>query len=118
MTSTKTVLHRLLVVTLAFGAITTACSLVVSNDTSQCSSNADCTLAGYVCQANVCVSQAVAAADGGPTNCTPKTPVTQLDILNEPCTNSTCIDFDCARIGLCNDASLPALIPPGDGGVR
>ena len=122
MTSPKTILQRLLVVTLALGAVTTACSLVVGNDTVQCSSDNDCKgyAADAVCRSSVCVSPGAAAAvDGGPTACTPKTPTTQLDILNEPCTGSTCIPFDdCARAGLCNDASLPALLTPGDGGVR
>ena len=120
MTASKTLLQRLLVVTVALGAITTACSLVTSNDTVQCSNDGECSQAGYVCRSNVCVTAAAAASvDGGGTACTPKTPTNQLDILNEPCTNATCIQFDdCARVGLCADASLPALLPPGDGGVR
>jgi len=122
MTSPKIILQRLLVVTLALGAVTTACSLVVSNDTNQCSTDGDCAQFGTaaVCRSGVCISaEAAAAAVDGATTCTPKTPTTQLDILNEPCTSSTCIQFDdCTRLALCNDASLPALLPPGDGGVR
>lgn len=121
MKSPKSILHRLLVVAVALGAVTTACSLVVSNDTVQCSTDNDCKghAADAVCRSGVCVSPGAAAADGSTATCTPKTPTSQLDILNEPCTNSSCIPFDdCVRSGLCNDASLPALLPPGDGGVR
>lgn len=119
----KKIVQRLLLVTIALGAVTTACSLVVNSDTVQCNSDSDCR--GYnasaVCAQNVCVSvdAAIQAEAGGGGACTPKTPESQLDILNETCTNASCIPFDdCARLGLCNDASLPALLPPGDGGVR
>lgn len=120
--SARKIVQRLLLVSIALGAVTTACSLVVNNDTEQCSTDGDCRgyAADAVCRSNVCVSPGAAAQiDGGPSACTPKVPVTQLDILNEPCTNASCIPFDdCARAGLCADASLPALLPPGDGGVR
>lgn len=118
MSARKTV-QRLLVASIALGAITTACSLVVNNDTNQCSTDADCRgyAADAVCRSNVCVSPGAASqVDSG--DCIPRFD-TQLDILNGQCTNATCIPFDdCALTGLCNDASLPALLPPGDGGVR
>lgn len=118
----KKIVQRLLLVTVALGAVTTACSLVVNNDTVQCSNNEACRAynAAAVCSQGVCVTpEAAAQAEAGGGSCTPKVPETQLDILNESCTNASCIDFnDCERLGLCNDASLPALLPPGDGGVR
>ena len=122
MATAKTIVRRLLVATVLLGAVTTACSLVVTNDTDQCSTDGDCAShgAGAVCRSGVCINASSPSNGGdGSTTCTPKTPVTQLDILNEPCTNATCISFDdCARLGICTDAGLPALITPGDGGVK
>lgn len=104
----------------------TACSLIVDTDADQCTSDGDC--AGFalaVCRSGVCVSLTTIpdsgfGPDGAPLDagCTPKVPVTQEDILNEPCTSSQCIDFDnCARLGMCDGGALPALVAPPDGGV-
>ena len=112
-----------------------ACTALLNTSADQCGSDADCKKfsATAVCQVGVCVDNAAsneAGTEGGmvvtdgsapdgssnlPDGCTPKTPVTQNDYLNETCTNATCIPFDnCARLGVC-DGSLPALIVP-DGG--
>jgi hypothetical protein len=55
--------------------------------------------------------------DGGA--CTPpETARSNFELLNEPCTNATCVPFDnCARLGMCGDAAMPNLISPPDGGV-
>jgi hypothetical protein len=51
------------------------------------------------------------AGGGGPT-CFSGTPTTDAEFFNQ-CTNATCVEFDnCARLGLCNGAALPALIDP------
>ncbi len=59
------------------------------------------------------------SSSSGDSGCTPN-PIRMrnADFYNEKCTNSSCVPFDnCARIGLCDGAALPALIPPPDGGV-
>lgn len=103
-----------------------ACSLVVDTNKDQCSTDSDCHTAGAVCSDGVC---ALTKGDGGPDtdgtpgdaslDCTPKVPVSQSDFLNETCTSAQCIDFDnCARIGICDGATLPALVTPPAGGVN
>ena len=121
-----------------FLAPVAACSVLLNTSADQCSTNADCAKlsATAVCQSGVCVDNATSGGDGGAQDgaapsdgsvtdgatvtdagCTPKVPVSQSDFLNEKCTNATCIPFDnCARLGLCDGGSLPALIVP-DGGL-
>lgn len=102
-----------------------ACTFISRTDVDQCTGNADCARfgAGFTCTSGVCISGGDGggsldgrAPDGG---CLPKEPKTSdPDFLNEKCTNATCIPFDnCARLGICDDAGLPELIAPPDGGV-
>ncbi len=122
-----------------------ACTFISRTDVDQCTSNTDCARfgAGFACTGGVCVSGdggcarfgagfactggVCVSGDGGGAldgrapdgGCLPKEPKTSdPDFLNEKCTNATCIPFDnCARLGICDDAGLPELIAPPDGGV-
>lgn len=122
-----------MVATLLSSTSVVACSLILDKNKDQCATNGDCAKFGpaFTCNAGVCATTTTALdgstlpdgalpdgalPDGG---CVPKVPKTSReDFLNETCTDSTCIPFDnCARLGLCGDAALPALVDPPDGGV-
>jgi hypothetical protein len=125
---------RLLVLAAALASTSVvACSLILDKNKDQCATNGDCAKfgAGFTCNAGVCSKPTTgtdssvdpdgalpdgALPDGG---CVPKVPKSSReDFLNEACTDSTCVPFDnCARLGLCGDATLPALVDPPDGGV-
>ncbi len=116
-------MHRRLLFSL-FGAalILGACTFISRTDVDQCARDSDCARFGarFACTSGVCVSGGATldgrAPDGG---CLPKEPKTSdPEFLNEKCTNATCIPFDnCARLGVCDDAALPELLAPPDGGV-
>jgi len=125
--------RALLAAVVVLGLAGAACSLILDSEKDQCASNADCEKLGpgLTCASGVCVS---GAADGGPPGngdsggqadasdaaCSPKEPkVSREEFLNEPCTDSRCIPYDnCQKLGLCgDDAALPALMDPPDGGV-
>ena len=103
-----------------------ACSLLVESTTDQCKTHQDCGELGAfsVCSAGICVKPAPAAdagsdasdaSDGGP--CFTGVPATNLEFLNQ-CTAGVCEPFDnCVRLGLCDGATLPPLVAPGDGGL-
>ena len=110
-------------------AITTACSLVVDTDKDQCTTSSDCQ-SGATCSDGVCILGSIVdgggdgttTGEGGPgdatPDCAPKVPVSQSDLLNETCTSAVCTNFDnCTRLGICDDASLPALVTPPAGGI-
>jgi len=119
-------------VTMVVAAIATsfgACNLVVESQADQCTADADCNKFnnGSVCTQGLCVivsssSSSGAGGEGGtagaggmgggaPT-CFSGTPTKDVDFFNA-CTNATCVEFDnCARLGLCNGAALPALVDP------
>jgi hypothetical protein len=105
-----------------------ACSLLFSSSADQCSTDGDCArFAGFpVCSQGVCVARDAVHDDGStpgdaPTTndvdngCPPVPPDAEIDFANA-CTTAQCIPFDnCARLHICNDAALPALIDPPDG---
>ena len=102
-------------------AATGACSLLVESSTDQCKTDAECSAFGEysVCNAGICVkpgSLPDAGSDGGDEGgCFTGTPASDPDFFNQ-CTDAGCEPFDnCARLGLCGDASLPPLVSP-DGG--
>lgn len=115
-----------IVVSLCLAVAMTACSLIVDKTKDQCSTDRDCAPAGRaVCLAGVCVVGTPSGGDGGGDGevgadggCVPKPPVSQDDFLNATCTSASCISFDnCARLGLCAEAGLPALVTPPVGGI-
>jgi hypothetical protein len=106
-------------------AASAACSLLYTSSADQCSTDGDCARfpAYPVCSQGVCVARG-AQQDGQVTTdapvsdvdngCPPVPPDAEIDFLNA-CTNAQCIDFDnCARLNLCGDAALPALVAPPD----
>ena len=125
---------RLLGSLLAAGLLATgACSLLVENNTDQCTTNADCADFGEysVCSQGLCVKpspvedagadadaadahDAADSGDSGGEACFSGDPTTDLQFYN----HAGCEPFDnCSRLGLCGDAGLPALVPPTDGGL-
>jgi hypothetical protein len=79
-----------------------ACTAIVNREAAQCQTDADCAVFGShpYCQSGVCVSSGL-----GPSNCFFGTPQQPDDFLNQ-CSAAQCLSFDnCARLGLCNDAS-------------
>ncbi len=110
-----------------------ACSLILDSEKDQCATTADCDKlgVGLACVTGVCVAS---IDDGGPPGkdgalpdgalpdggCSPKEPKSSREeFLNETCTDSKCIPFDnCQRLGICgDDAGMPVLVDPPDGGV-
>lgn len=88
---------------------TGACSFVVENEVNQCAADADCARfgAGAVCREGLC-----APPDNTGDQCFEGVPTTNDELLNK-CTDAQCIPFDnCARLGLCDGAELPALVDP------
>jgi hypothetical protein len=86
-----------------------ACSLVVEDRENQCETDADCSrlAVGAVCRSGIC-----APADGAGDQCFEGEPSTNDEFLNR-CTDAQCTAFDnCARLGLCDGAELPALVDP------
>lgn len=87
------------------------CSLLVEKDKTQCVEDKDCLRfdAGSLalCQQGVCIASGL-----GPPGCVNRAPTTEDDLLNR-CTTGKCLPFDnCARLGLCNGAVLPAIKDP------
>ena len=87
--------------------LATGCSLIVEKRTTQCTTDADCRRFAPqpLCVEGICVESGL-----GPAGCFFGAPTTDLEHLNACSTG--CIDFDnCARLGLCAEQTLPALIP-------
>jgi len=87
------------------GFMATGCSFVLDKNENQCTVDADCDHFGShpLCQAGVCVASGL-----GPPGCFFGTPKTQEEFANQ-CTTAHTSQFDnCARLGLCDDASLTA----------
>src|SRR5262245_41164706 len=85
-----------------------ACSLIVESKTDQCETDADCAKFGEhpFCKDGVCVASGL-----GPPGCFYGDPSSADQFLNQ-CTTAECMKFDnCARLGLCNGAKLPDLVP-------
>ena len=85
-----------------------ACSLLVEHETNQCATDADCAKYGPhpFCQQGVCVESGL-----GPAGCFYGAPGSDEQFLNQ-CTTLACVPFDnCARLGLCNGATLPPVLP-------
>jgi ABC-type phosphate transport system substrate-binding protein len=79
-----------------------ACTALLDRRAAQCQTDNDCAAFGGhpYCQNGACVSSGL-----GPANCFYGTPQQPQDFLNQ-CSNAQCLAFDnCARLGLCNDAS-------------
>lgn len=86
----------------------TGCSFIIDSESNQCVTDADCVRFGTypVCQEGICVPSGL-----GPPGCFKGDVSTEAQYLNQ-CTTSQCIPFDnCARLGLCNGAALPPLVP-------
>lgn len=90
----------------------TGCSFLLDQQTSQCSTDADCIKFGGhpSCQAGVCVASGL-----GPEGCVIDPPASQTDYLNA-CSTSKCVAFDnCERLGICSpDTPLPATQDPSN----
>jgi hypothetical protein len=93
--------------------ITSACSVMIDRNMVQCSTDHDCAkfetgnTAHAVCSQGVCVNSGL-----GPKGCFSGTPTTTLQYLNA-CTTAQYMPFDnCARLGLCGAAALPASAAP------
>jgi len=85
------------------------CSAIIDTSAIQCVQDEDCTVldSAAICQDGVCVPSGL-----GPPGCFRGAPSSEEQFRNQ-CTTSQCFPFDnCARLGLCDGASLPALIPP------
>jgi hypothetical protein len=89
-----------------------ACSLTLNQSKDQCSVDGDCTSVGasLVCVAGVCTLPAGAGGSagsggaGGGASCATPAP---------SCPDNLCVPFDnCARLGICDGAALPALVAP------
>jgi hypothetical protein len=94
---------RLLSALVIAGWMATGCSFVLDKNANQCTIDSDCDHFGShpSCQAGVCVSSGL-----GPADCFFGTPTTQEQFANQ-CTTASTYQFDnCARLGLCDDASL------------
>lgn len=79
------------------------CSLVLDENGTQCTSDADCEPFGSHpwCRAGVCVASGL-----GPPGCFFGAPTTQDQFANQ-CTSAQTYQFDnCARLGLCDDNAL------------
>ncbi|MDB5213554.1 MAG: hypothetical protein JWO86_1481 [Myxococcaceae bacterium] len=125
------------VVTFGLLFASAACSLILNNDATQCSTDGDCAgfAAGAVCKNSVCVKAGTGTGpgtDGGDEGSTngeggpnaeagpcqsggfAGNPTTNAEFLNH-CTAAQCLPFDnCAKLGLCGDAGLlPAVDPEG-----
>lgn len=125
------------VVTFGLLFASAACSLILNNDATQCSTDGDCagvaSGAGAVCRNSVCVKNGPGTAtgqdgdvegstngEGGPnaeagpcqTGGFAGNPTTNAEFLNR-CTSAQCLPFDnCANLGLCG--SDAGLLPPVD----
>lgn len=85
----------------------TACSLVVERRSQQCETDGDCAQFnnGSVCQQGACVLASQGTCFSGEP--------TKPEQFRNRCTTADCLPFDnCARVGLCGSASLPALVAP------
>jgi hypothetical protein len=92
--------------------------LALKQDKNQCSTDADCTSvgAGLVCVAGVCDASATPKPTTSATDSTPVPPASSSAPCATPaatCPGNVCFPFDnCARLGLCDGAALPALVAP------
>ncbi|WP_257460749.1 hypothetical protein [Archangium lipolyticum] len=87
---------------------TTGCSLVLDSGAAQCATDEDCVRFGSypICQEGLCVPSGL-----GPPGCFRGEPSSEEQYRNQ-CTLAQCVPFDnCARLGLCDGASLPPLVP-------
>jgi hypothetical protein len=125
------------VVTFGLLFASAACSLILNNDATQCSTDGDCAgfSAGAVCKNSVCVKggpgtgtgtdggdEGSTSGEGGPnaeagpcqSGGFAGNPTTNAEFLNH-CTAAQCLPFDnCAKLNLCGDAGLlPAVDPEG-----
>jgi len=92
-------------------SVCAACSLLLDHGATQCQSDGDCEKFGNhpYCENGVCVPSGL-----GPKDCFYGNPQQPGDFLNQ-CSNAECSSFDnCARLGLCGDASnlSSPLTPP------
>ncbi len=88
-----------------------ACTVLLDRSATQCQTDDDCTKFGGhpFCQSGACVVSGL-----GPTGCFYGAPAQADDFLNQ-CSAAQCLAFDdCARLGLCDDATDvdAALVPP------
>jgi hypothetical protein len=89
-----------------------ACSVLLDHGDTQCQSDSDCEKFGShpYCQNGVCVPSGL-----GPKDCFYGNPQQTQDFLNQ-CSTAECLSFDnCARLGICGDASnlsSPLMPPP------
>jgi hypothetical protein len=79
---------------------TTACSLVIDKNATQCARDPDCRVSPYsICQAGVCVDPKSAAAGGGDGSCSDASgcfrcaPQSNTQFLNA-CSEHSCVPFD------------------------
>jgi hypothetical protein len=86
------------------------CSFILDTNANQCMQDSDCWHfdATYPkCVQGVCVPSGL-----GPPGCFYGAPSTATQFENQ-CTTAQCIPFDnCARLGLCDGGTLPALVHP------
>lgn len=86
-----------------------SCTFLVDTDPKQCRTSDDCAAFG---EFNIC-TDGYCRAVSTPPGCVRGQATTNEQLLNA-CTTSDYFTFDnCARLGLCSGAALPALIPPG-----
>ena len=121
---------------LSLAGMLTACTAILNQGADQCSADTDCVRFGaqYTCSQGLCRDPNAPSSssgsggassgnqpDGSTTEdggCVPTPKTRNADFYNESCTNASCVPFDnCARLGLCDGAALPALVSPPDGGV-
>lgn len=100
---TNSIAIRSISVLVLAGLSTAGCSLVLDDNGTQCTVDADCENFGShpLCQAGVCVASGL-----GPPGCFFGEPKTQDQFANQ-CTLAQTYQFDnCARLGLCDDNAL------------
>jgi hypothetical protein len=98
--------------------LASACTVMINRDMVQCSADTDCAkfetgnTAHAVCSQGVCVDSGL-----GPKGCFSGTPTTTTQYLNA-CTAAQSMAFDnCARLGLCGAAAMPAATTPVSAGT-
>ncbi len=86
-----------------------ACSALLDHNAQQCVTDDDCAHFGGhpYCTSGVCTASGL-----GPANCFLGMPMQPDDFANQ-CSTATCGSFDdCARLGICGDAGVPATVAP------